>query len=252
MTRKSTAKPEASGLSGEGDLTSQLLAAFRSMLEEGLVGPGEKLPAERTLATKFQVNRASLRQALTALEIMGVLTRRVGAGTYLSPDAKLILSAPMEFLILVDGISFQDLMEARIIVEPEMAARAAQRATFEHLVELRGALKQMEESGHDMARLVASDLQFHEGVARASGNRTCQHMFAVIHQAMLRLISRTTKVEDLRKKVLMHRSIYAAIHQRDAELARQLMREHLEDTLRMVAANARAEAKRRLTGQAQA
>jgi len=218
----------------EGDLTNRLIASLKAMVANGSIQPGGRLPPERTLAAQYGVNRTSLRMALTALEVMGVLVRRVGDGTYLSTDNGAILQTPLDFLILVDEISPQDLMEARLILEPELAARAAERATLQHLSEMRAALRVMEEPGADLKHLAEADIAFHAAVARASGNRTFYRMFSVINRAMQRLLSLTLRSEPLSQKVKVHTGICDAIDRRDPDLARQLMRTHLEETLAFV------------------
>src|SRR5215470_2253663 len=116
---------------GKEDVTGTLIGVFKRLISEGSLAPGHRLPSERELAERFEVSRSSLRQALKVLEIMGVISQRVGDGTYLNAAAPTLLGEPMAFLILLDGISAHELMEARIIVEPELAARAASRATEE-------------------------------------------------------------------------------------------------------------------------
>ena len=91
------------------DLTHSLVAGFQEMISRGELQPGQKLPPERELARQFGVNRASIRQALKALDVMGIVFQRVGDGTYLTVDASTTLRAPLDFLILVDGITFQEL-----------------------------------------------------------------------------------------------------------------------------------------------
>src|SRR5579862_7364754 len=86
------------------DLTHLLILRFQQMLSEGVLKPGIKLPPERELAAYFKVARSSLRQALKVLEMMGVITQRIGDGSYLNQDASSVLSVPMEFLFLLDGI----------------------------------------------------------------------------------------------------------------------------------------------------
>src|SRR5205807_8410219 len=128
---------------------ARLLATFKQLIAEGTIVPGSRLPAEREMASNLNVSRGSLRQVLKMLEIMGVVSQRVGDGTYLNAAAPSILSEPMEFLILLDGISFHELMEARLIVEPELAARAASRATAEDVLELNAVHVSMERSQTD-------------------------------------------------------------------------------------------------------
>lgn len=151
------------------DVTSELLAQFKGLIAQGIVRPGMKLPPERELAGSFNVSRSSLRHALKVLDSIGVIRQRVGDGTYLTTSAASILSQPLEFLILLDGISLSDLMETRLIVEPELAARAAERATSEDLVSLRRSIAGMK-GERDEEKLVDLDLAFHDGILRASGN----------------------------------------------------------------------------------
>src|SRR5215471_2361467 len=142
------------------DLTGRLLATFKQLISEGSLTPGARLPAERELASSLKVSRGSLRQVLKMLEVMGVVSQRVGDGTYLNAAAPSILAEPMEFLILLDGISMEELMDARLIVEPELAARAAARATPERIAALRESLGRMRqcEGRHD--DLIEEDLRF--------------------------------------------------------------------------------------------
>src|SRR6478752_9770137 len=95
------------------DVTNRLLAAFNSLIAQGVLAPGTKLPPERDLAVRFGVSRSSLRHALKALEHLGILYQRVGDGTYLRESCGEILSRPFELLILLDGISASELLETR-------------------------------------------------------------------------------------------------------------------------------------------
>src|SRR5271170_3912039 len=78
-------------------VTAKLISSIKRMISTGAVVPGGKFPPERELAKEFGVNRASLRQALKVLEIMGVLAQRVGDGTYLSASAESTLKEPLDF-----------------------------------------------------------------------------------------------------------------------------------------------------------
>jgi DNA-binding FadR family transcriptional regulator len=135
----------------------------------------------------------------------------------------------MEFLILLDGLSFHELMEARLIVEPELAARAAARATPEDIAELRQALDEMEENQRDHARFTEYDLLFHKTIFRIAGNRVCTLMFTVVHQSLERLIHLTSQLVEPEHTLQLHRRIFVAIRRQDADDARRRMTEHLED-----------------------
>jgi GntR family transcriptional repressor for pyruvate dehydrogenase complex len=211
------------------DVTGTLIGVFKRLISEGSLVPGHRLPAERELAEMFGVARSSLRQALKVLEIMGVISQRVGDGTYLNTAAPAILAEPMEFLILLDGLSFHELMEARLIVEPELAARAAARATPEEIAELQQTLTEMEENRHDHARFTQYDLLFHQTIFRLAGNRVCSLMFTVVHQSLERLIHLTSQLVEPEHTLQLHRRIFVAIRRKDAGEARRRMTEHLED-----------------------
>ncbi len=209
-------------------VTATLIAEIKGMIASGVLAPGARLPAERDLAKQFQVNRASVRQVLKVLEIMGILSQRVGDGTYLSTSAETILNEPLDFLVLLDDLSHHELFETRLIVEPELAARAAERATTEDLHALRAAVTAMQESSGTDDRL-AADMAFHDAVFRASGNRICQLLFKRIHRTVLTSMSHLSNRVELQQPLNYHRRIYVAIRAHDAEAARQLMREHILD-----------------------
>jgi GntR family transcriptional repressor for pyruvate dehydrogenase complex len=212
----------------QGDITVKLIGAFKSLISQGRIAPGDKLPPERELARRFQVNRSSLRQALKVMQLMGLVSQRVGDGTYFNTDVEAIFREPIELLILLADISDEELFEARLIVEPELARRAAERATTEDLAALRRAIKAMESSTSDHARIEA-DLAFHHAIFRASGNRVCRLIFAVIHQAVLRSMTRMVTLSDLKRPLAFHKAIYSAISLRSHEEAQRQMMLHLVD-----------------------
>ena len=210
------------------DLTHTLVAGLKDMISSGELHPGSKLPPERELAKRFKVNRGSIRQALKALDVMGVVYQRVGDGTYLTNDASTTLGAPLDFLILVDGITFQELFEARRIVEPELAARAARRRSDGDLRELEQAVTAMKaHPAMDAEGMAEQDLRFHETIWRASGNRVCQRMFSSLHRAMSRSLTVTSSLRDEGTPAIAHEQMFHAIAAGESERARKLMFEHL-------------------------
>jgi len=211
------------------DVTHLLILRFQQLLSDGVLSPGTKLPSERELATNFGVARSSLRQALKVLEIMGVITQKVGDGSYLNKDASSVLAVPMEFLFLLDDTSLQELTEMRLMVEPALAAKAAERANSDDIALLRQSIADLEQSKHDHVKLVASDLLFHRAIFQASGNRLTGRLFHIIHRAMLNMIMVTSQLVDLEHTLHFHQPILTAIEKRNAELAFRLMTDHLTD-----------------------
>lgn len=227
--RKSPVDDSEHILSNKEDVTHLLILRFQQLLSDGVLAPGTKLPSERELATNFGVARSSLRQALKVLEIMGVITQKVGDGSYLNKDASSVLAVPMEFLFLLDDTSLQELTEMRLMMEPALAAKAAERANTQHIALLRQSIVDLEHSKHDRVQLVASDILFHRAIFQASGNRLAGRLFHTIHRAMLNMIMVTSQLVDLEHTLHFHQPILEAIEQRNPELAARLMTDHLND-----------------------
>jgi GntR family transcriptional repressor for pyruvate dehydrogenase complex len=216
-------------LNEKEDVTQLLILRFQQLLSEGLLTPGARLPPERELAASFGVARSSLRPALKVLEIMGVITQKVGDGSYLNKDASSVLSVPMEFLFLLDDTSLQELAEMRLMMEPALAAKAAEHANAQHIAQLRQSIVNLEHSKRDRVRLVTSDLLFHRAIFQASGNRLAGRLFHTIHRAMLNMMMVTSQLVDLEHTLQFHQPILVAIEQRDPVLASRLMTDHLTD-----------------------
>jgi GntR family transcriptional repressor for pyruvate dehydrogenase complex len=221
-------------LNHKEDVTQLLILKFQEMMMDGVLRPGTKLPPERELAAYFKVARSSLRPALKVLEIMGVIQQKVGDGSYLNRDASSVLAVPMEFLFLLDDTSVQELTELRFLIEPPLAAKAAERANSDDISLLRQSISDLENSGGDRVKLVASDLLFHRAIFQASGNRLMGRLFHTIHRAMLNMIMITSQLVDLEHTVAFHRPILAAIEQRNATLASKLMTAHLADASKLM------------------
>jgi GntR family transcriptional repressor for pyruvate dehydrogenase complex len=216
------------------DVTHLLILRFQQMMSTGVLRPGTKLPPERELAAHFKVARSSLRPALKVLEIMGVIQQRVGDGSYLNRDASSVLTVPMEFLFLLDDTSVQELTELRFLMEPSLAAKAAERANSDDIAVLRQSIEDLEASEGDRVKLVASDLLFHRAIFEASGNNLTSRLFHTIHRAMLNMMMVTSQLVNLEHTVAFHKPILVAIEQRNAALASKLMTAHLTDAANLL------------------
>jgi GntR family transcriptional regulator, transcriptional repressor for pyruvate dehydrogenase complex len=216
-------------LDDKDDLTNLLILRFQELMGKGLLAPGTKLPPERELASYFGVARSSLRPALKVLEIMGVITQRVGDGSYLNKDASSVLAVPLEFLFLLDDTSLQELIEMRLMIEPALAAKAAERANAQDMALLKQSIVDFENSKQDRVGLVAADLLFHRAIFQASKNRLAGRLFHTIHRAMLNMIMVTSQRVGIEHTLEFHRPIMLAIEKRNPELAARLMTDHLID-----------------------
>jgi len=229
--QKSTSEDTLASLvvRGKDNVTQLLILRFQEMLREGVLTQGTRLPSERELAAHFNVARSSLRQALKVLEIMGVITQKVGDGSYLNTDTSAVLAVPMEFLFLLDDTSVEELTELRLLMEPGLAQLAAQRATADDIALLRKSIKDLESSSQDRLKLVSSDLLFHRAIFQASKNRTASSLFQTIHRAMAKMILVTSQLVELEHTLSFHKPIMRAIEQRKGDEAAALMKDHILD-----------------------
>jgi GntR family transcriptional regulator, transcriptional repressor for pyruvate dehydrogenase complex len=230
----------------KGDLTDWLILRFKQLISEGILTPGYKLPSERELSLHFGVSRTSLRPVMKILKMMGVVSQRVGDGTYLSGDASSVLAEPMEFLFLLDETSSQELIETRLMVEPTLALRAAEQASQEQLLVLRQTIAEIEAAGADQFRIIEADLLFHRTILQGSGNRLCGRLFQVIHRSLLNMMMLTSQLVDRDHTLAFHQAIFESIQQRNGPEAERHMRDHLIDVRALLMQARQSEADERL------
>src|SRR5689334_18375261 len=136
-----------------------------------ILTPGSPLPSERELSRKLRVSRPSLREALRTLELMGVVDTRHGSGTQVADSGSDVLKTPLEFLLMLDKPSIEDLVETRSLLEIHLAGRAAERRTDADLAAMEAALRDMKAHLAKPTEVTDPDVRFHAAVAAASHNR---------------------------------------------------------------------------------
>ena len=120
-------------VTGHSALTMQVVEHVRSLISSGEVHPGDRLPPERELARKLKISRSSLRAGIGFLSAMGVLKSRHGAGTFVSSGPPALDSSSLSVLGALHGFLPWQMFEARLVLESNVAALAAERATDEHI-----------------------------------------------------------------------------------------------------------------------
>lgn len=210
-------------------VVEQILAGIRS----GLFPPGSALPAERTLASRLQVSRGSLREALRVLEHAGVLDIRTGSGTYVATEGG---SGPTFLRAQAAAIgehSPLDLIVARSALEPVCAEQAALSHHAPDLTALEDAVEAQAEATREGGDVVEADLAFHLAVASASHNGVLLALERTLIEVMRErtwseLKHRSRDHEHLAAEYLRHHTlILRAIGERDARRAHQLMVMHM-------------------------
>ncbi len=210
-------------------LTADICRKLVSHLMRGDWTEGDRIPPERELCQRLGVGRASLREALKALEIMGMIETRLGEGTFVCGRSE-FFSRPL--LWAITGSAKNDaheLVEARELIESETAKLAAERATPEDLETIRKHLDEMQAAIEDPPTFLEADLNFHLAVANSAHNRILANALSLIRNLMRQWIGQALPKEGVAITALNHHNkIFAAISKRNATAARNSMQAHLE------------------------
>ena len=207
-------------------LYQQVADSIRRQIQSGSMPPGSRLPSEKLLAQQLGVSRPTVREAMIALEIAGLVEIRTGSGSYVRHRDTIAVPS-------VDtGPGPIELLNARILIEGEIAAEAAQRATAEDLVEIAATLQEMESIIARGEHSRNADQRFHVSIARASGNDVLASIVGELWAGMFsplfhQFSERTRLVRRQDAALSEHRAIYAALRTHDAIGARTAMRHHL-------------------------
>jgi GntR family transcriptional repressor for pyruvate dehydrogenase complex len=214
-------------------LTMQVVEHVRSLISSGQLKPGDRLPPERELARELKISRSSLRAGIGFLSAMGVLKSRHGAGTFVSSGPPALDSSSLNILGTLHGFQPTQMFEARLVLEANVAALAAERATDEHLAELAEEVAEMYASLEDPQEYLVHDVRFHRTIARAAGNPILAALMETITANLYE--SRQVTVHhshDLKEAAEMHREIFRAIRSKNAAQAKAAMEQHLKMALR--------------------
>jgi GntR family transcriptional repressor for pyruvate dehydrogenase complex len=201
----------------------------RRLIEEAGLKPGDRLPSERDLASELGVSRPSVRSGLEALESMGVVVSRRGAGTFIANGPPDLGVEPLSLLASLHRFTPAEMFEARLVLEVGVASLAAERAEGEHLAAMAEEVTEMFASTADPAAFLVHDVRFHRKVAAGCGNRVLAALMEMVAAQFYELRKETVLgARDLRESAEMHRRIFRAIRARDADEARAAMHEHLK------------------------
>jgi GntR family transcriptional repressor for pyruvate dehydrogenase complex len=214
-------------------LSEEISRQIMRLVSSGDLRPGQKLPSERELCTRFGVGRSSLREALRCLTIVGVLETRVGEGTFLALNGDKFIGTVLGWRVATEHKSVENLMTVRVALESETAANAAIHSTPESIDELEDILRRMNASLDDRVPFTTADAAFHLAIAKASDNELIFDLLTLIRsqleQGLLRVGAWPGGPATACKE---HRRILDAIRNRDAESAKAAMRDHISEALK--------------------
>lgn len=204
-------------------------------IKDGHYKPGDKLPPERSLAAAMGVSRSSVREALSALQVLNILESRPGDGTYVKESA---IEAELEARVLpllAESDSPFMIFEARNAFEMGVVELAIDRATPEDYSPLDEALQRMRSSAAalDFEGYLKANLDFHMAIARATGNplieRTMEQFWERTSQELLNAMLKRYWQDSVESSLEIHEEILRAIKDRDKEVARGATRRHYQE-----------------------
>ena len=214
----------------------EIVDQIRGLIASGELQAGDQLPSERELAERFQVSRASIREALTALQVLGVLERsRTGGGLAARTNHVWFTIAPLNGYPATGGHLLEQI-EVRRMIEPEMGRLAAERAQADDVERIGACLRQMDADIQAGGLGAEADAAFHAAIATCTGNELLTQIVAVIGQTIREHRELFQTPEGARQSLAEHGEILAAIERGDGEAAYDLTRRHIDTVRRLLEA----------------
>jgi GntR family transcriptional regulator, transcriptional repressor for pyruvate dehydrogenase complex len=210
----------------------EIIEQVKLLITEGRLQPGDKLLSERELAEKLKVSRASVREAFSALEMMGIIKIKPGEGSFVRQVSFDNLIEPLSFMLQLETDDMFELLEVRKILEVSAAGMAAHRATKDDLDALTKALDEMQQDVLRGDLGDTADADFHYAVLNSAHNTILNRIMHTVEDLMI------INLRNSRQRMFnspgmpqillgMHQNIYQAISDGDAKMARHYMQQHL-------------------------
>ncbi len=212
-------------------LIDSIVAEIKDKIISGELKQGDTLGSQDDLAKAMGVSRASLREALNRLSLMGLIETRQGSGTFVSKTMPANYMTSLSSLLIMDQASATELLDARLHIESAVAALAAKNATEEDIKKMKLVLDGMEndlKSKH-FESFIARDVQFHMLIAESSKNRVLMKVVEIIRDILRQFIQKffSALPSSISDALGYHKKIYEAIESHDPVAARRHMEEHI-------------------------
>lgn len=211
----------------------QIVEQIRELIANGTLSPGDKLMSERALAEELNVSRASIREAFSVLEMLGLIESRPGEGTFIAEIEEDTILEPLALILAEDAHNIFELIEVRKVLEVDSVALAVKRATEEDIAEIRKTVEQMKRDIEEGKLGDEADAQFHFAVAKATNNQMFVKVMHTISDLLTQAIGQTRQklfAEEGNNEMLyeQHKKIYENIAARKPQQARKSMYNHLK------------------------
>jgi GntR family transcriptional repressor for pyruvate dehydrogenase complex len=212
------------------EVTRRLLDFFTT----GTLQAGDRLPPERQLAASMGVGRSAIREALAALELLGVVDVRPGSGTYLRGQASELLPQALSWGMLIGAPKTRELIDVRHALEVQAARLAAASSNSTDIADLEDQLATMESHvDDDYGAFVVADMHFHQTIAGAGDNALLEDLLQSVRSLIRVWIERGLNDSDeARLACAEHRAVLEALRGHDADAAASAMSTHMDTARR--------------------
>jgi len=217
-------------------LSEKIITEIKALIDSGQITPGSCLPSEREFSSMLGVSRPSLREALKALAVLGIIVNRHGEGNFLAEDHDDWPTEPLSIFFSLKKGALIDIYEARKGLEKQTVALAAERRTLEDLNVMKTALDNMKKSLGDFDRFYKYDLKFHLSIAAATRNPIIIDLMEKIHKISLTTRENLWKAAgsievDLKLDLKKHETLLNFIAAGHPEEASDYVGAHLDEIL---------------------
>lgn len=219
---------DALGTLPTGTPVSEVATRLLDLFTGGSIEPGTRLPSERQLAASLAVGRSAVREALAALEVLGIVQVRPGSGTFLRGEASELLPQTLRWGLLIGERNTSELLELRSGLEIFVARIAATRADEDARAALREHVRDMRAGGDDLEAFARADLAFHLDLASAADNKTLHDLLHVVRSLLQvyadRAVHSRVEAETAADE---HESVLVALDAADPDAAASAMSVHM-------------------------
>lgn len=235
---RSDALAAALGALPAGTPVSEVARRLLDLFTDGSVAPGTRLPPERQLAATLEVGRSAVREALAALEILGIVDVRPGSGTYLRGAASDMLPQTLRWGLLIGENDTRELLDVRSGLEIYVARLAADRAEPDDLAQLERTLGRMRSAVDDLRAFARADREFHDALGAAARNALLLDQLHVVRALLQVYADRAVQsADDARVAIAEHDAVFQALRDRDADAAASAMAVHMATAATRLAAS---------------
>lgn len=222
-------------------LIDSIVKDIKDKIITGELKDGDILGSQDDLANTMGVSRASLREALNRLSLMGLIETRQGSGTFVKAIKPVDFMKSLSSLLIMDQASAKELLDARLHIESVVAALAAKNSTEEDIKRTKAVLDGMENDlrEENLESYIARDVQFHMSIAESSKNRVLVKVVEIIRDILHQFIHKffLTMPSSVSISIGYHRKIYEAIKNHDPIEARNHMEDHIKSLIMQIDEN---------------